>query len=246
MTTLRVARAEIRRLFRQPLPWLVLALGQGLLALWFFLLVVRYLEQGEQLAAAGVTVEIMVRYFEAAYWSVLLIAPVITMTSIAGERRDGMLRFLFSLPLGSTSLYVIKLAAVMTLACAHVVLVSVLPLTLLWGAPIDIGVWAGNVLGFVLLMLFHVTLGLFASALTRVPVASALLTLAVALVLWFSDWAARLDSEAANLARWSSLTRLRGFGQGLLVSADVAYFVILALALALMTVALLARERRLS
>ena len=87
---------EAQRLFRRPLAWLVLCLGAGMMALFYLLLMVRYLDQESSLRAAGVTAELLVRYFGSAALIVLLLTPLMTMQAVANDKRDGMLRFLFS------------------------------------------------------------------------------------------------------------------------------------------------------
>lgn len=241
-----IAAYETARLFRRPFGWLVLAFGQGLLALYFLLLVVRFLENQGDLQTTGVTVEIVMRYFSVAFVSVLLLTPLLTMAAIAGDKRSNMLRFLYATPLSTSALVLGKFAGVLSLSMAHVVLLSLMPLTLLWGAPIDLGVYATNVIGLVLFSLMHNALGLMASALTRAPVAGALIALMISLLLWFAEWGTRLDPEASMIGRWSTLTRLRGFAEGLLVSADIVYFIAATISLLIITAVLVSMDRDLA
>ncbi|MEQ8230222.1 MAG: ABC transporter permease subunit, partial [Gammaproteobacteria bacterium] len=139
-----LAGGEVRRLFRSPLAWLVLALGAGFMALDFMLLVVRYLENAAALRSIGVTRAVLVPYFLAANLGALLAAPLLTMNAIAGERRDGTLRFLYTAPLGAVDIVAGKLLGVLTLALAYVLLVALIPVTLFWGAPIDPGIYLAN------------------------------------------------------------------------------------------------------
>ena len=125
-------------------------------------------------------------------------------------------------------------------------LAALLPLTLLWGAQIDIGVYLTNCLGLLLFVLMHVALGIAASALMRTPIAAAMSALAVSLVLWFAELAAQLDPQAQMVNSLSSLTRMRGFAQGLLVSADIIYFIAWTLAFLLIAILALNAERRLA
>lgn len=222
--TRAIAATEAARLLRQPSTWWLLALGEGLSAAWFLTLVIGYLDAETELRAVGVSVAVVARYFNGVVWSVLLIAPIMTMGCLADDRRTGMLRFLFSTPLGTNEIVLGKLLAVLGFMLAYVGLLALMPLTLLWGTPIDLGAYASGVLGLALFTLMHVALGVAASALTRVPVANALLALAVALALWSLGWAARLDPDGLALAGWSTLTRVGRLLQGLLAYADLVYF----------------------
>ena len=164
-----LAVCEFRRACRRPATWFVLATGNALLALHYLLLIIRYLEHEPLLRESGVTNEILARYFITADLSLVIAMPLLTMNVFAGERENGLLRWLYSAPLGSTELVLGKLLAVLGLGLAYVVLIAVAPLTLYWGAAIDGGVYASNLLGCALFMLLHACLGVLASALARAP-----------------------------------------------------------------------------
>lgn len=227
---------EARRLFRRPLAWLVLCLGTAMMALFYLLLMVRYLDQTSSLRAAGVTAELLVRFFGSAALIVLVLTPLITMQAIANDKRDGMLRFLFSTPATSAEIVLAKLAAILTLMALLWACIGLMPLTLMWGAPIDLGVYATNLLGLALFMSLHASLGVMCSAFTRQPVAAALMALVLSLTLWLAELAQRLDRESTVLGSLSTLSRMRGFALGVLNLADIVYFVAIALACAVIAV----------
>ena len=229
-------RLEARRLFRRPLAWLVLCLGTAMMALFYLLLMVRYLDQTSSLRAAGVTAELLVRFFGSAALIVLVLTPLITMQAIANDKRDGMLRFLFSTPATSAEIVLAKLAAILTLMALLWACIGLMPLTLMWGAPIDLGVYATNLLGLALFMSLHASLGVMCSAFTRQPVAAALMALVLSLTLWLAELAQRLDRESTVLGSLSTLSRMRGFALGVLNLADIVYFVAIALACAVIAV----------
>ncbi len=220
-----IAAIEIQRLYRRPLPWVVLALSSLLMAVFFMLLVIRYMNDEALLGKAGVTVEIMVPYFSTAFLITLVLVPLLTMTSMDGARQDRDLRFLFSLPITTQDIVGGRLLALGSLGGALWFVIALIPLTLLWGSPIDLGVYGGNVLGLALFIAFHLGLGLLCASVTRLPALAGVASLCLSLVLWFADWAKRLDPEATMLGSLSTASRLRGFGAGLINSADIVYFV---------------------
>jgi len=227
MASLRaVAALEVMRVMRRPFAWFVLALGVLAMALFYLLFVVRYLEQAQALAAQGVTSEVVVRYFGAAALMSLLLTPLLTMHTCVAERRDGMLAFFFTQPLTTSAILGGKLCGVLVLLGAFWLALGLMPITLVWGAELDFGVYATNLLGLALFMLAHASLGLMCSALMRQPVAAGVLALSLSLALWFADWAQRLDAHASLFGGISSVARLRGFALGLVMSADVAYFLL--------------------
>ncbi len=237
-------KLEANRLFRRPLAWLVLCLGSALMALFYLLLMVRYLDQQASLRAAGVTAELLVRYFGSGALIVLLLTPLITMQAVANDKRDGMLRFLFSTPASSADIVLAKLAAILSLVALLWLAIGLMPLTLVWGAPIDVGVYATNLLGLALFMMLHACLGVMCSACTRQPVAAAVLALVVSLTLWLAEFAQRLDRDSHLLGGISTLARMRGFALGVLNVADIVYFTGLALICAVIAVWAVEGSRR--
>lgn len=240
---LSIARFELLRLYRSPQSWLVMTLAVSAAALCFFLLVIRYLEYQRELQNIGVSVEVMMRYFNQVYVGVLLLTPLLSMNIIAADRRSGLLHFYLTTPTSMLALVGAKFIALGALIAVLLAVVCVLPLTLLWGASIDLGVWCSNTLGLGLFTLMHLALGLMASAIARGTISAVLLAYAVSITAWSLDWAARFDAEAGSLAALSTLTRIRGFSQGLLLQHDVLFFVIATLALFTGAVICTAMER---
>ena len=239
------AQHEIRRTFRQPITWLALAIFSAVNAIYFMLLLVRYLENQAQLGAAGVSVEIVTRYFGGCSMMLILVIPIVTMATISGDRQSGLLRFYFSTPLSSAGYVLGKTAGVAAVLFAVIILLSLLPLTLLWGAPIDTGILATNCLGVMLFSAFHIALGIFATAINSSALGAALISLSLSLSLWFAEGAERLGDEHSAIGLLSTLTRMRGFYQGLLVSYDVLFFVTGTVVLLGLAVAAINFERQL-
>ena len=239
-----IAAFEIARLFRRPFAWIVLTLAEWFMAIVFLVLIVRFIDMDPASHSTSVTGEILMRYFHTAALLVIIITPMLTMGVVSSDRREGKLSFMFSTPVSSADIVVGKLLGILSLACALWLLIGVIPLTLLWGAPIDLGVYLTNMLGLVLLIGMHCCLGLMASAMTRQPVVAGLIALFISLALWFADWADRLDPASSSLGTISTLGRLRGFALGFVNSADVVYFLVGALAFALMAMWLVETERR--
>ena len=235
---------EFERLFRRPFAWYALALATATMAAFFLFNLLRYDVRYAQLRDAGVTAEILVRYFGSAALVTLVLMPFVTMQTLAADRRDGLLRFLFSTPLSSAAIVGGKLAAVLCLAAALWLVIGLMPLTLAWGAPIDLGVYAMNLLGLALFMLLHVCVGLMTSALTGQPALAAVLALLVSLMLWLAAIVQQLDREATLLGALSTMARLRGFALGVFNLADLAYFAGGALVCAVIAVWAVEGQRR--
>jgi len=113
------------------------------------------------------------------------IVPLITMRMFSEERKNGTEQLLLTSPRSVTQVVLGKF-----IAAALVVLVSVL-LTLIYfgilcyfGQP-QLGKSLVAILGFALLAIAYVSFGMFASSLTENQVISAVITIAVFILLWF-------------------------------------------------------------
>ena len=113
------------------------------------------------------------------------IVPLITMRMFSEERKNGTEQLLLTSPRSITQVVLGKF-----IAAALVVLVSVL-LTLIYfgilcyfGQP-QLGKSLVAILGFALLAIAYVSFGMFASSLTENQVISAVITIAVFILLWF-------------------------------------------------------------
>ena len=113
------------------------------------------------------------------------IVPLITMRMFSEERKNGTEQLLLTSPRSVTQVVLGKF-----IAAALVVLVSVL-LTLIYfgilcyfGQP-QLGKSLVAILGFALLAIAYVSFGMFASSLTENQVVSAVITIAVFILLWF-------------------------------------------------------------
>ena len=113
------------------------------------------------------------------------IVPLITMRMFSEERKNGTEQLLLTSPRSITQIVLGKFVA-----AALVVIVSVL-LTLIYfgilsyfGEP-QLGKSLVAILGFALLAIAYVSFGMFASSLTENQVISAVITIAVFILLWF-------------------------------------------------------------
>lgn len=123
--------------------------------------------------------------FRSAVTILTFIVPLITMRMFSEERKNGTEQLLLTSPRSITQVVLGKF-----IAAALVVLVSVL-LTLIYfgilsyfGEP-QLGKSLIAILGFALLSIAYVSFGMFASSLTENQVVSAVITIAVFVLLWF-------------------------------------------------------------
>ena len=215
--TLAVYRKELAGYFRSPIAYYVVAvflLGTG----YFFLYNV--LLTGETGMAAT---------FQNMGMLLVTLAPVVSMRLLAAEYGAGTAELLLTLPLAPWQIVAGKFLGAVTilLAMAAGTLVDLVPLYL-FGAPETTTILAGY-LGFVLLGMACLAIGLLCSALTHNQIVAALLTVAVLLALWFVGHLETFQRSAAlrELVGYLSFAQHVGdFIRGLVRPEGVAYFLI--------------------
>lgn len=134
----------------------------------------------------------------------LIAVPIISMRSMAEEKRQKTDQLLYSLPIRLSSVVLGKYAAMLVVLAAPTVIMALYPLVLSQFGTVSYATAYGSLIAFFLLGGCLLSIGLFISSITESQVASAVITLVVMLLLYFmSGLASYLSTESA-----SSLTAL--------------------------------------
>lgn len=241
MITTALARGEWRRLWVRPFAWcLAAAVCAGMT--WQLLgMLDSYLQQQDQLAAAGSSIgytDLVVMPWLALFVIALgLMAPLVTMAMLAGDRRNGTLGALLASGLSPLSIVLGKYVAASGWLLVMLLIPVAVVLTLaLHGSP-DWGKLLAGLLGLVLLALTLAAIGLACSACTPHPALAAALALGISAALMLVGNAAAGSGPLHGVLDWLSLpAHLHPMQRGVVDSADIAWFVIVSvLALALAT-----------
>lgn len=238
MIILSIARYELRRLFGSPQSWILLAVIQFLTAMFFYILLSRYLEAPEAQAGRGMTEVVAAGTFQIAGMILLMVTPFLTMRLFSDDQRSGTIQLLFSSPVSLTELVLGKFLAIVLFLFLTLFLVSLMPLSLLPGTDLDLGLLAAGLLGLLLLVLTFTAIGLFISTLTAQPAAAAILTFAVLFLLWIIHIAGSTTTgPAAEVFTYLSfLQHFNSLLQGMVNSVDTGFFLIMTLLFILLSI----------
>lgn len=225
-----IAQREIGTLFRSPLAWAILAMGQAALAFLFLLHLESYLElQPRMQESPGVTAWLAPRLYGATAGLMLFLVPLLTMRLIAGERQLGTLPLLLSAPAASIEIILGKYIGTFCLLALLTALVTLMPLSLAVATPIDITALLLAAVGVVLFAALAGAAGLYLSALAHQPMIAAIGTAGLLLfLLLFGEWASTVDANWTAAAMWlTPSTHLQPFLRGLFDTGALAYFLIM-------------------
>lgn len=239
-----IARHEWRRLAMQPFAWSLAALLLALMAWQFLLALQGFLDLTPRLGglkdAPGATDLIAIPLLRSLSNLLLLVVPLVTMRSFAGERRAGTLPLLLASGLGNGPLVLGKFAGALGYVLALIVLVLLMPLALGLGSTPDYGKLAAASAGVALFAAALTAIGILCSAWAAQPALAAAAALAIGTLLAIVDAGARLEGiHNAGINHLALGTHLEPFFRGIVASVDIVYFLLLA------GVALLLAARRL-
>lgn len=234
-----IARHEWRRLAVQPFAWTLAAIVLALMAWQFLLAVQGFLDLAPQLAARrdapGVTDLVAIPLLRSFANLLLLLVPLVTMRSLAGERRAATLPLLLASGVGDARIVLGKYCGALGFVLVLVALVALMPLALGLGTALDYGKLLAAVLGIALFAAALTAIGILCSAWAGQPALAAAAALALGALLLIVDAGARLQGVTNAGINYLALpTHLEPFLRGIVASVDIVYFLLLtALALLL-------------
>ncbi len=222
-----IAGREIRSGVVTPLPWVLLGVGQVVLA-WIFLQVIeKFSGLGADERISSLTQEMSMNLFGFAAVIAMLATPLLAMRMLSGEMRDGSFDLLASAPVRIGHIVLGKFVGLVILVTPLCLLPAANVLLLVGATEIDAGQLAAATLGLWLATLLFCAIGLYASSLTAQPGASVLI--AFGLLLFFSivGRAESLSAQTLSLFGWVSWNEhLFWFLLGAVRRSDLAYFLL--------------------
>jgi len=250
MTFLAMFRLECRRLCVQPLAWLLLALSLAWLGWCFTRLLGDFLAGEIQRAALPdgpgyvdlVAVPLLGQLAQLAF----LVVPLLAMSALAGERRNGTLPLLFATGLPASRIVLGKYAVLLLWLLAWLLLTLAMPLSLAHATTPDWGKLAAAALGVALMLAALAALAMAASAFTAHPAIAAVVALLLGLALWTVNLGAQVAGVDDGAINWLAMsTHEQNLLRGLVSTADILWFLLLiAVCLALAARRLAAEKER--
>lgn len=133
----------------------------------------------------------------------LIAVPILTMRSVAEEKRQKTDQLLYSLPLRLSAVVLGKYFAMLAVLAVPMGVLCLYPLILSQFGTVSFATAYGSILGFFMLGATLIAVGLFISSVTESQVAAAVITLVAVLILYFMSGLAGFvstTSEASLMA----------------------------------------------
>lgn len=155
-----------------------------------------------------------------------VIIPLLTMRSLAEERKIGTEEFLMTAPITSTEIVLGKMSA---LTVSFLVIISTILLHLvivLTVARPEMGPIISGFIGLFLLGFSFISIGLFASSLTDNQIIAGVVSFAMVLVLWLIEWLAGASIGVLSqiLSSISLIKYYDDFTKGIMDTANIIFY----------------------
>jgi ABC-2 type transport system permease protein len=241
MSLLAVTRRESRRLLVRPLAWVLAALTLAWLGWNFTLLLGSFLASQIQRAALpdspGFTDLVAVPLLGQLAQLAFLVVPLLSMSVLAGERRQGTLPLLFAAGVPSSRIVLGKYLAVLGWLLLWLLLTLAMRLMLAHATHPDWGKLAAATLGVGLMLATLAAIGVACSSFASHAALAAAAALIVALALWGVNLGAQMAGINGGAINWLAMsTHLQPMLRGLVSTGDAVWFalvIVLSLALAI-------------
>lgn len=227
-----IARRDFRSYFTSPIAYIVIAGFLGIMGWMFFFNLSHFNLQNMQYQqynvgkGASITEGIIRPLYGNMNVIFLLMVPFITMRLFAEEKKLHTIELLMTSPLTLNEIIFGKFISSFLLVLVMMFLTLVYPVVLFSTGNPELGPIVTNFLGTLLLCSCYLAIGLFFSALTENQIVAGALTFAAGLFFWLVSWATQSAGPVwSDILNYLSLiSHFNNFGQGLLSTSDVFYY----------------------
>lgn len=210
---LAILKREIKSYFYSPIAYVLIGLFILLSAIVFLNnLFSQYAEFNNVLSFLGVIL--------------LFIVPILTMRSVAEDRKNGTDVLLITSPTSLTNVVLAKYFGALIVFLVMTAITVIFPIiTIIFGDP-PIAQLIGGYVGFILLGASFISVGVFASSLTENQIVAAVISFVSLLIMWLLDGLSGVAGGVlAIILSWLSLlSRYTDFNSGIFSISPVIYY----------------------
>ncbi len=156
----------------------------------------------------------------------IIISPILTMRTLAEDRRSGVEVILITSPTSIASIIVGKYFAALTIFLIMTASTAIFPIIMSFFGTVAVAQLLCTYLGFILLGASFIAVGVFASSLTENQIVAAIVGFVIMVAMYFlSLIGSVVGGTIAEILNWLSLTYKYGsFPSGILNLSDIIYF----------------------
>ena len=222
---LAVIKKELKTYFYSPVGYVFIGLFLLMFSIFFYVDVFKYQSTNfEYIFYSGATI-------------LTFIVPVLTMKSIAEERKNGTEQLLLTSPLSITKLVLGKfIAATLIVLITEICTFLYFGILCFFGKP-HITTALVTLLGFLLLAMSYISFGIFASSITENQIIAGVITIGFFILTWF------LPQFSSIFTNFSLINMFSKFPEGQIDIADTVMYISFTVLCLLRTVIFMQRRK---
>ena len=183
------------------------------------------------------TVDMGNLYYATARYGLLLIVPIITMRMFSEEKKNGTEQLLLTSPKSVSSIVLGKFLASVTVVLITVIFSIIYSVIVSFFGTINIPTILITMLGFVLVAMAAISIGMLVSSLTENQIVSAIITIAILIAPWF------LEGFGTLISSIDLIDKFMKFPYGLISIADIVSLLSITIECILITIILIKRKK---
>ncbi len=235
--TLAIVSREVKAYFVSPMAYVILMAFMFIVGLFFYASVVTYSDismraQMNPAWADQVNLhDLVIRNFYSTFGVIMIfVAPMLSMRSLAEEKRLGTAELLLTAPITTTQLVAGKYLGALCFAALMLALTFQFPLYLIFqGAMPELGPMVAVYLGALLMVGAFLAVGVFSSSLTSNQIVAAVIAFVICLFFWIVGFLGGIGggvSEYSDLLKGLSIAEhYQDFLKGVIDTGGVVYYV---------------------
>ena len=221
-----IFKKELKTYFLSPIGYITIGIFMLMYSIFFYLTTITYgsLYLGDL-------------YYATARYGLLLMIPLLTMRMFSEERKNGTEQLLLTSPRRVTSIVLGKFLAAVAIILITILFSIVYAIIISFFGNVAIPTLIVTMLGFLLVAMAAISIGMLASSITENQIISAILTIGILVAPWFLVDMSEIFSSIDLIDKFLS------FATGSIAIADVISLLSITVMCILITIVLIKRRK---
>ena len=221
-----IYKKELKTYFLSPIGYVAIGIFMVMYSIFFYLTTITYgsVFMGDL-------------YYATARYGLLLIIPLLTMRMFAEERKNGTEQLLLTSPRSVTSIVLGKFLAAVTVILITLILSIIYPIIISFFGTVNIPTLIVTIIGFLLVAMAAISIGMLASSITENQIISAIITIVVLVAPWF------LVDISSIFSSVDLIDKFLKFPSGLISVSDTVCLLSITIMCLLITIVLIKRRQ---
>ncbi len=221
-----IFKKELKTYFLSPIGYIAIGIFMVMYSIFFYLTTISYgsVFMGDL-------------YYATARYGLLLMVPLLTMRMFSEERKNGTEQLLLTSPRSVTSIVLGKFFAATAIIVISLVFSIIYAVIISFFGTVNIPTLLVTMLGFLLVAIASISIGMLASSITENQIISAIITIIVLVAPWF------LVDMSTIFSSINLMDKFMSFPRGLISIADTVSLVSITVMCILITIILIKRRK---